>query len=99
MVIDKIGNVNNIFETKRAKNVPASGQTSGGNDSVEISSEGLKAIEDARYVQVVREAPDVRAEKVREIKASIQAGTYDKDINEKILSMVADKILAQFLRR
>jgi flagellar biosynthesis anti-sigma factor FlgM len=99
MVIDKIGNVNNIFETKRAKNVQSNGQTSGGNDSVEISSEGLKAIEDARYIQVVRETPDVRADKVREIKAAIQAGTYDKDMNDKILSMVADKILAQFLRK
>ena len=99
MVIDKVGNINNIYETKKAKNVQKAGEVSTGNDSVEISTEGLKAIEEARYTQMVKQAPDVRAERVREIKAQIDAGTYDKDLYDKVVSMVADKILASLLRK
>jgi negative regulator of flagellin synthesis FlgM len=99
MTVDKIGNVNNIFEPKRSKNVQKSDSLSTGNDSVQISSEGLKAIEDARFAQIVRETPDVRAERVQEIKAQIDGGTYNKDLDDKILAMVADKILTGILRK
>ena len=99
MTVDKINNVNNIIETKRSKNVQKSDSLSKGNDSVQISSEGLKAIEDARFTQMVRETPDVRAERVQEIKSQIEAGTYNKDLDEKILSIVADKILTGILRK
>jgi negative regulator of flagellin synthesis FlgM len=99
MTVDKIGNVNNIFEPKRSKNVQKNDSLSTGNDSVQISSEGLKAIEDARFAQIVRETPDVRAERVQEIKAQIDGGTYNKDFDDKILAMVADKILTGILRK
>ena len=99
MVIDKIGNVNNIYDTKKVKNVQKGSETSTGNDLVEISTEGLKAVEEARYTQIVRETSDVRAERVREIKAQIDAGTYDKDMDDKVISMVADKILSSMLRK
>jgi negative regulator of flagellin synthesis FlgM len=99
MTIDKVGNVNNIYETKRPKNVQKAGQTDKAADSIQISSEGMKAVEDARFAQIVRETPDIREERVREIKAKIDAGTYDKEIDDKILNLVADKIIAQFIRK
>ena len=99
MVIDKVGNINNIYETKKTKNVQKAGELPSGNDSVSISTEGLKAIEEAKYSQIVRQSPDVRAERVREIKAQIADGSYDKDMDEKVLSMVADKILSNLLRK
>ena len=99
MVIDKIGNVNNIYYTKKVKNVQKGSETSTGNDLVEISTEGLKAVEEARYTKIVRETSDVRAERVREIKAQIDAGTYDKDMDDKVISLVADKILSSMLRK
>jgi flagellar biosynthesis anti-sigma factor FlgM len=99
MVIDKIGNVNNIYDTKKVKNVQKGSESAAANDLVEISTEGLKAVEEARYTQIVRETPNVRAERVREIKAQIDAGTYDKDMDDKVINMVADKILSNMLRR
>jgi len=99
MTVDKVNNVNNIFETKRSKNVQKSDSLSTGNDSVQISTEGLKAIEDARFTQIVRETPDVRSERVKEIKSQIDDGTYNKDLDDKILAMVADKILTGILRK
>ena len=99
MVIDKIGNVNKLYDNQKVTSVQKGAETSTGNDLVEISTEGLKAVEEARYTQIVRETPDVRAERVRDIKAQIAAGTYDRDMDDKVISMVADKILSSMLRK
>ncbi|MBP7603980.1 MAG: flagellar biosynthesis anti-sigma factor FlgM [Spirochaetes bacterium] len=98
MVIDKIGNINNIVEPKGTKSVSRTKETPR-SDSIQISSEGKKAAEIGRYTQIVNEAPDIRAERVREIKEQIQNGTYDKFEDDKILSMVADKIARNLLRK
>lgn len=99
MVIDKVGNVNNVYDAKRPKGAAKSGEVEQSADKVQISSEGLKAVEDARYTQIVRDASDVRVDKVNEIKAKIASGEYDKDIDNKILNLVADKILTQLFRK
>jgi negative regulator of flagellin synthesis FlgM len=96
MVIDKIGNINNIAETKKSKPVPGKKEDAKG-DSIQISTEGKQAAETARNIQIIKETPDIRAERVKEIKAKIDNGTYDFD-NNQMLEMVADKI-ANFLLR
>ncbi len=94
MVIDKIGNINNITETKKSK--PVGGRKEDiKSDSIQISSEGKQAAETAKLTQVVKETPDIRIDRVREIKQKINDGTYDFNDN-KMLEMVADKI-ASFL--
>jgi negative regulator of flagellin synthesis FlgM len=98
MVIDKIGNINNIVEPKGAKATPRS-RAAGKTDQVEISSEAKQAAELSRYAQVVKDAPDIRQEKVREIKARIQDGTYDKFNDDQVLQMVADRIATYLLRK
>ncbi len=97
MVIDKIGNINNIVDTKSSKAVSKNKSVDKG-DSIQISSEAKNAAEQAKISQVVKETPDVRAERVREIKAKIAEGTYDKFDDNKVLEMVADKIATQLLR-
>jgi flagellar biosynthesis anti-sigma factor FlgM len=93
MVIDKIGNINNIIEPKKTKGVHATAHAKPAADSVQISTEGLKAAEEARYLDIVRDTPDVRREKIEMIKAQIANGTYDKHLDEKVLARVADKML------
>lgn len=96
MVIEKIGNINNISETKKSK--PVSGKKEEiKSDSIQISSEGKQAAEIARSAQIVKDTPDTRVERVRDIKMRIDNGTYDFNDN-KMLDMVADKI-ADFLLR
>jgi negative regulator of flagellin synthesis FlgM len=99
MVIDKIGNINNIVETKRSKSVQKNTETKKSSDSVQISSEGLKAAEEARFLQMVQEAPDVRADRVNQIKEQIANGTYDKHLDDKVLDMVADTLLNNLFRK
>ncbi len=96
MVINKIGNVNNIVEPKKTKPTPGTKETKK-NDSIQISSEGKKAAEIAKDTQLVNQVSDVRTDKVNEIKEKIANGSYDFN-DSKILEMVADKI-ANFLLR
>lgn len=96
MVIDKIGNINNIPEPKKSKRVSGSTETSK-SDSLHISTEGKRAAEEARHAQIVRETPDVRRERVQALKEQIANGTYDFN-DPKVTEMVADRI-AQFLLR
>lgn len=98
MVIDKIGNINNIVDPKGTKAV-SKGKATKKSDSLVISTEGKKAAEIARYTQMVKEAPDMRADRVREIKEQIQNGTYDKFTDNKVLEMVAEKIAVNLLRK
>ena len=97
MVIDKIGNINNIIESKKTKSVSDSKETNK-SDSLQISSEGKKAAEIAKQSQLVKETSDVRSEKVKAIKEQIANGTYDFN-DDKVLEMVADKIASFLLRQ
>ena len=97
MVIDKIGNINNITETNKSKPVSGPRETKK-NDSVQISSEAKKAAEMSKFIQTVGEAPDIRSERVNLIREQIQNGTYDFN-DTKILEMVADKIAGFLMRR
>jgi negative regulator of flagellin synthesis FlgM len=96
MVIEKIGNINNITETKKGKPVSSKKEDTK-TDSVQISSEGKQAAETAKNTQIIKDTPDIRIDKVKDIKQRIQNGTYDFNDN-KVLEMVADKI-ANFLLR
>ena len=96
MVIDKIGSINNIVEPKKSSPA-ATSRTTKKNDSVQISSEGKKAAELSKAAQVVKAAPDVRVDRVRELKQLIESGAYNFDKPE-ILETVADRI-ASFLAR
>lgn len=98
MVIDKIGNINNIVEPKGTKATPKARET-GRADQIEISSEAKQAAELSKYTQIVKETPDIRTERVREIKARIQDGTYDKFNDDQVLKMVADRIATYLLRK
>lgn len=96
MVIDKIGNINNIIEPKKSNPVTSAKEIKK-KDSIQISSEAKNAAEVSKLGQVVREAPDIRVDRVKEIKEQIANGTYNFDKPE-ILEMVADRI-ANFLVR
>ncbi len=75
MRIDAYNAINQIYNTKKAKNVGGS-SVKGGTDKVEISSFG-QAYQIAK--KAVAETPDVRQERIDDIKARIQNGTYDVD--------------------
>jgi len=91
MVIEKIGNINNISEPKKNRPVSERRDEIRG-DSINISPEGKMAAENAKNAQIIRETPDVRTDRVKDIKMRIDNGSYNFDDN-KILEMVADRIV------
>lgn len=88
MRIDSYIQVNQLYNTNKAKNAPRANKA-GGRDSLEISSFG-SAYQVAR--QAVAQVPEVRADRVKEIQARLAAGTYQVSLED-----VADKMAEELL--
>lgn len=93
MTVNGIGGINplsNVQKTNRTNNTE---KASFGADSVSISKEA-KEMADAYYMkQVVAETPDVRADRVAEIKAKLQNPNY---LNDAVIASAADKLMESF---
>jgi len=62
-------------------------------DSVSISREAILARELAQTQKVIASAPDLRADKIKEVREKLQKGEYDNLSNE-VLSKVAHRLTA-----
>ena len=86
MRIDAYNQVNQIYQTAAQSKINKTDSAKQKDDKVEISQIG-KDIHLAK--KAIQEQPDVREDKVQEIKAKIAAGTYEvsmSDVAEKMLS-------------
>jgi negative regulator of flagellin synthesis FlgM len=89
MAIDKIGPINNYNEYKKI-NKKGPVKKSNLSDSVSISKEAMDMAETSKIMEIIKNTPDVRADKVNEIKAKINNPDY---INDDIIDNVARKII------
>lgn len=87
MRIDAYSAISNIYTNKsKVKTSPVSQVTN--SDKVEISQFG-RDFQIAK--QAVKDAPDVREDKVRDIKAMMSAGTYSissRELADKLVSNI-----------
>lgn len=74
MRIDAYLQVNQMYQSTKTKKTDSAQKSSSTSDKFEISSFG-KVLQVAK--QAVNEAPDVRMDKVNELKAAIDSGSYD----------------------
>jgi negative regulator of flagellin synthesis FlgM len=89
MTIDKIGSLDPIQPGKkpgRSGQVSQSGKT----DLISLSPEAREQSEILKVKELIMAAPDIRAERIEEMKKKINDPSY---INETILKATADKIL------
>ena len=89
MTIDRIGPIDPIQPGKkpgRASHVPGSSKA----DSISISSEAQKKAELFRAQELAAAAPDIRSERVAELREKIKDPSY---INEKVINATADKLI------
>jgi negative regulator of flagellin synthesis FlgM len=89
MTIGKVDFIDPIPPGKkpgRATQVNETSQT----DSINISSEAVKKAETYRAMEMVNAAPDVRADRIEELKTRINDPSY---INDKVLDATADKLI------
>ncbi|MCX7882559.1 MAG: flagellar biosynthesis anti-sigma factor FlgM [Brevinematales bacterium] len=60
------------------------------SDEVEISEEARQLAEAAKVEELVRQAPDIREERVAEVKAKLERGDYN---TQEVLDTVAERIM------
>ena len=89
MTIDRIGSIDPIQPGKkpgRPNQVSESPKT----DSISISSEAQEKAELFRIRELAVTAPDIRAERIAELKEKINDPSY---INDKIVNATADRLI------
>ena len=89
MTIDRIGSIDSIQPGKkpgRANQVNESPKT----DSISISSEAQEKAELYRVKELAAASPEVRAERVAELKEKLNDPSY---INDKVINGTADKLI------
>jgi negative regulator of flagellin synthesis FlgM len=89
MTIDRIGSIDPIQPGKKPGRANQAGELPK-TDSISISSEAVEKAELYRAMELAAAAPDVRADKVVELKAKINDPSY---INDKVLNATADRII------
>ncbi len=89
MDIDKIGpinNINNYNKVNKKEQINKSEST----DSVNISKEALNKAETNKAMEIVNNAPDVRADRINEVKAKLNNPDYIDDV---VNNSLADRIM------
>ncbi len=93
MIIDKLGRLDPLNNVQKPQRSEEKGSVSAGHDSIEISNEA-KALAESMYLsEIAAGTPDVRMDRVAEVKEKIQSPTY---LNESVVSSTADKIMESF---
>jgi len=93
MTIDRLGSVdpmNNINKSNSAHKAPKSA----GKDKIEVSAEAKARAEFHMASEAAKSSPDVRMDRIEEVRAKIQDPTYWND--DKLLSTMADNLLEVF---
>ncbi|URA10657.1 flagellar biosynthesis anti-sigma factor FlgM [Thermospira aquatica] len=60
------------------------------SDEVEISEEARQLAEAAKIEDVVRQSPDIREDRVAEVKAKLERGEYN---TQEVFDQVAERIM------
>ena len=89
MTIDRIGSIDPIQPGKKPGRTNQV-RESQGPDSINISSEAQKKAELFRTQELAAVAPEVRAERVAELREKINDPSY---INDQVINATADKLI------
>ena len=66
------------------------GDSVSSSDIAEISSEAKQMAEEAKIKSIIDKTPDVREDRIKEVREKMANGSYD---NEEVLKTVADKLM------
>jgi negative regulator of flagellin synthesis FlgM len=100
MMINPLNPFDNVRKVSDKSNVGKveQGELKGKSDSVEISSEATKRLQENRASELAKAAPDIRQEKVDEMRQIIANGQFEsRYMNREVLTQVADRIADTFL--
>ena len=89
MTIDRVGSIEPIQPGKKTDRASQVNQTPR-TDSISISSEAVEKAELYRVKELADAAPDVRADKIEELRAKINDPSY---ISKELLNATADRLI------
>ncbi len=92
MTIDRIGPVDPLSRFNKTEKAVRS-ELKEKTDSIDVSSEAKKSAELLQTLDSVKAAPDVREDRIAEVKARLQDPNY---INDTVVNSVADKLMDLF---
>jgi negative regulator of flagellin synthesis FlgM len=93
MMIDRVGSVDPIQPGNKSGQANKTGR-SAITDSISLSPEVIKKADRYNAVNLAMTAPDIRMDRVKELKEKINDPAY---LNEKIILATADKIMDALL--
>ena len=91
MSIDRIGGINPLNNVQSTRKTTEPAKSSFKSDSVSVSAEAREAAEVYYMNQVAAETPDIRADRVAEVK--LQDPNY---LNNAVIASAADKLMESF---
>lgn len=92
MTINRIGPTDPINNVNKNNRVQKSSEAAP-KDSISVSKSAIDRAELIKTANIVNNSPDIRLDKVNEIKAKLQDPNY---INDTVINSVADKIMEDF---
>jgi negative regulator of flagellin synthesis FlgM len=92
MTIDRLGPVDPVAKYNKTGK-PSKVDRQAPTDSVDVSEEARRSAALQQTADIVRSTPDVRMDRVEEVKAKLQDPDY---ISKKVVESVADSIMDVF---
>ena len=84
--VDPLGKYRNVSKTSRTSYVV-------GKDTIDVSEEAKAKAELLKAEELVRSSPDIREDRVAEVKKRLEDPNY---INDSVKGLVADRIMDMF---
>jgi len=91
MMINGISNVTQVNNVQNLRKTENTAKVSRDVDSISVSAEAKEMAEAYYLEQVAKETPDVRADKIAELKEKIKDPNY---LNNAVINSAADKFLS-----
>ena len=93
MTIDRLGGIDPLKDVRNTHKAQTKYTVKAGHDSINISDEAREMAEAYYLSEVAAETPDVRANRVAEVREKIQNPDY---LSGEVISSAADNILRAF---
>ncbi|MCR5725055.1 MAG: flagellar biosynthesis anti-sigma factor FlgM [Treponema sp.] len=93
MMIDKIGGVTPLNNVQNTRRTGSTESFKSNPDSISVSEEAKEAARAYYLNQVADETPDVRADRVAELKEKIKDPNY---LNQAVISATAERIMTSY---
>ncbi len=90
-MINGISNVTQVNNVQNLRKTEGTAKASNDVDSISVSAEAKEMAEAYYLEQVAKETPDVRADRIAELKEKIKDPNY---LNNAVINSAADKFLS-----